>query len=228
MSVHHAAVLKEWFKININEFEDFFSFMQESIKESEKKSAKRYEKIVNAMSEDEKQEFEAFSEDEFYQYSEYGRMLNGSFLVAIFSFLESAMNGICRNIGKIKEGAGIMIKLEDVNGTSIDRAKVYLNKIAGCSDSLFSSQAWQDVKTLQHIRNALVHNEGNIPKGDKGEALKRYITDKPDYFVHENIELDLDTYHNHIPILPKKEYCMFSLESIETFLDQLLQDIKWQ
>lgn len=228
MSLYQPAILREWFEIHINEFKEFFSFMEGSIKKPEEKSAKRYQELIKDMSESEREEFGTFYEDEFYQYSQYRRRLNGSFLIAIFSFLESAMNGICRNIGKIKEDKGIKIRLEDINGTSIERAKTYLIKVAGCSDSIFGSQAWQDIKTLQFIRNAIVHNEGNIPRGDKGEVLKKYIADRPDYFMHENIELDLETYYNHIPILPKKEYCMLSLESIDNFLKQLLQDIKWE
>ena len=228
MGIYQPAILKEWFKLSINEFNEFFSFMEASIKEPEEKRVKRYHDLIEGLSEKEKEEFETFYEDEFFQYSQYRRRLNSSFLVAIFSFLESSLNSICRNIGKIKESKGIKIKLDDINGTSIERAKIYLTKIADCDDSLFSSLAWQEIKTLQYIRHAIIHNEGNIPKGSKGEALKKYIADKPDYFAHENIDLDLDTYHNHIPILPKKEYCLFSLGNIETFLEQLLKNIKWE
>ena len=228
MGLYQPAILKEWFELNINEFKEFFCFMETSIKGPEGRHVKRYQDLIKGLSGKDKEEFESFYEDEFYQYSQYRRRLNVSFLVAIFSFLESSMNSICRNIEKIKEDKEIRIKLNDIKDTGIDRAKIYLTKIAGCSDSLFNSSAWQEIKILQYIRNALVHNEGNIPKGNKGEVLKKYIADKPDYFVHKNIELDLDTYRNHIPILAKKEYCLFSLDNIGTFLEQLLKDINWQ
>jgi len=226
MSINQPAILGKWFELNIKGLRDFFSFMEASIKEAEDKYIEKYQDSIKDLSEEEIEEFTEIYGDEFHGYNKYKQRLYSSFLIIIFSFLETSLNTICRNIKKIKDKAGVKIKLSDIKGKDIERAKIYLNKICGCSDSFFGTRIWQEIKMLQAVRNAFVHNEGKIPKEKKGDALKKYIADNPDYFSHKNIELD----HNVYPvyILVKEKYCLSSLNNIEIFLGQLLKDISWK
>ena len=61
------------------------------------------------------------------------------------------------------------------------------------------------------------NNGGRIPKGDKGEKIKRYIKNNPRFVENPPNEVR--------PILIKRSYCLFSLKNIEGFLKLLLENV---
>ena len=58
-----------------------------------------------------------------------------------------------------KEGFGLSIT--DLSGKGIDRSTAYLEKVAGLQ-GLKASEEWNVLKTLQRIRNVIVHGDGKL------------------------------------------------------------------
>lgn len=217
MSIYQVAILKEFIKLKISEYRKFYAFMEDSIKRAEGEYHKWYSGLTKNLSPERKAEFESVYADDLSTYSSYRQTLYSSFLIIVFSFFESALNTICRNIEHLKVKTGIKIKLDDIKDRGTERAKIYLTKIGNCPDSLFRTTYWQEIKIMQDIRNAFVHNEGRILKGEKGEKIKRYIKDNPRFLQNPLNEVS--------PILIKRSYCLFSLRNIEEFLKLLLKDV---
>jgi len=58
----------------------------------------------------------------------------------------------------------------DLRDSGIERARTYLKKVA--SVQFHETELWQDITTLQHIRNLIVHNEGEFRKDHGKERQK--------------------------------------------------------
>ena len=86
-------------------------------------------------------------------------MLKGSVLITIYNLTEHQLNNIChyfetKNISKIK--------LKDINGKGIEKSKTFLTKIVEIDFTSINSQ-WNFIKSLNLIRNNIVHNGSILP-----------------------------------------------------------------
>lgn len=80
-----------------------------------------------------------------------------NFLV-LYSLFEYVLNEICYVIEK---KSSLNLKLKDIHGTGIERARDYLVKVARV-EKPFKSKHWQRAKLLSDIRNKIVHSNGEI------------------------------------------------------------------
>lgn len=106
--------------------------------------------------------------------SAFPELLKNSLLITIYSLTEIHLSEICRfferkNISKIK--------LKDLNGKGIEKSKKFLTKIAEIDFSSINSQ-WNFLKSLNLIRNNLVHNGSILPK-DADHKLNRIVESCP-------------------------------------------------
>lgn len=87
------------------------------------------------------------------------RFFRGPFFVSLYAVYESAVTEIARLIQKAQ---GQAISIDDIKGEDfLDRAKKYYKHILHfelCSDN----SAWQQIKMLSEIRNAIAHTNGRI------------------------------------------------------------------
>lgn len=88
-----------------------------------------------------------------------------SILITIYNYLESELNDICRIIS---DSIDSPLKLKDLHGKGIERAQVYLSKVAGFDFSAFSPEL-PYLKKVNLLRNQVVHNGGRLPEGANQE-----------------------------------------------------------
>lgn len=83
-----------------------------------------------------------------------------SAVFSMYAFLENSLNRICKDK---QSKMNIPISFTDFSGNGIMRAKNYLDKyqIVDFSDSTCNG-AWSKLKTLNKLRNALAHAEGDL------------------------------------------------------------------
>ena len=79
-------------------------------------------------------------------------MYRKSTLVSVYSFLESSMNGLCKHLSARHD---YPVKLEDLRGKGIVRAKDYLEKLAKVDFDALNGE-WSHLMTLNKIRNCIV------------------------------------------------------------------------
>lgn len=99
------------------------------------------------------------------------RFFRGPFLVSLYAVYESAVTEIARLIQKAQ---GQAISIDDLKGEDfLDRAKKYYKHILNfelCTDN----SAWQQIKMLSEIRNAIAHTNGRIEML-RGKAKERIM-----------------------------------------------------
>jgi hypothetical protein len=85
-----------------------------------------------------------------------------SALITLFSFFEHQLDDLCRGYKKEK---GFALSFTDLTGNGIDRSTLYLKKVAGLSLNN-GTATWREIKNIQNVRNAIVHNGGEIKDDD--------------------------------------------------------------
>lgn len=94
-----------------------------------------------------------------------------SALLTIWAFLEHELNALC---SLYQSERGFQLTFSDLSGKGIDRSAAYLEKVAGLH-GIKSSPEWNDLKTIQNIRNLLAHNDGRLQdhQGKPKDAIVR-------------------------------------------------------
>lgn len=92
-----------------------------------------------------------------------------AFVVAIYMFVEDQLNGLCETLG---ESLDIRLRLADLNGQGIERALLYLSKIALFDLGAIGPLSY--VRQINKLRNKLVHT-GGILSSDPTDKLNMFI-----------------------------------------------------
>ncbi|PRY65099.1 hypothetical protein B0H98_10339 [Vreelandella songnenensis] len=83
-----------------------------------------------------------------------------SIILTIFSFLEHELNSLC-NI--LSESVKNSVLLRDLNGQGVERALLFLRKIAAFELSAMSSEVAY-IRGVNSVRNQIVHNGSTLPQ----------------------------------------------------------------
>ena len=90
------------------------------------------------------------------------------------------MNYICR-LAKRKTKSNL--KLDDLKGQGVVRAKLYLKKVASIDDP-FNSQSWQKIKKYAELRNVMAHATGELDlSNDKHKKVLDFARQHPNINV---------------------------------------------
>ncbi|AFV85506.1 hypothetical protein [Alteromonas mediterranea] len=87
-----------------------------------------------------------------------------STLVTIHSYIENSLNLYADLVRRCVKSN---LRLKDINGAGIERAKIYLTKIGGLDFNRFG-ESWTFIKRVNELRNRIIHAGGILPeqKGD--------------------------------------------------------------
>jgi hypothetical protein len=95
-----------------------------------------------------------------------------SAFLTVWSYLEHQLDQLCLFYqSERKFGLSFM----DLSGQGIDRSTAYLEKVAGLQ-GLKASEEWDVLKTLQRIRNVVVHSDGKL-RDHQGKPKNGIIAD---------------------------------------------------
>lgn len=142
----------------------------------------------------------------------FGNRIRSSFLISLVSFAETGLNQICRDTAVIVRSE---IKSNDLRGSIFERSKKFLGSFGKFTKP--SEPEWKLITQIYDIRNVLVHNNGSIfsPQHKKqSRQLSQFV----------NGQSGLSQTHDFIEI--EKEFCLFCLEKIESFLQRLREEVK--
>jgi len=126
--------------------------------------------------------------------------------VNLYSFFEAALVKECRN----RKSSETPLSFSDIAGQNdIDRAKTYLTKVVRIH---FPSDApeWQEIQNYRMLRNCIVHNQGKMEEGARGQKLREYIARQKNLSLYGD-EVYFD-----------KGFCEEAFETIRKFLLLLL------
>ena len=157
-------------EINLTHLKEYSVFVEGFLKEKQKQFTSWIEELTSTITEEDRKEelCDAYSDD----YSEvYPGILRTSLFIACFSLLEGELTKLCKRLNKKSK---FSLDINDLTGKGIERARVYLKKVAGI-DFPDETNFWKDIIIYQKIRNSILHNDKKIVDKDM-EDIKKYIT----------------------------------------------------
>lgn len=121
-------------------------------------------------------------DDELWNVSEvFPHLHRSAALLSIFAFFDHNLNAVC---DALAEEHGKRLRVVDIHGRGLARAKIYLSKEIGIAFP-GTSEAWQELAQLNDLRNAIAHRDGLLRPEDKG--LRNYIA-KSQYVTIDKVD----------------------------------------
>lgn len=135
--------------------------------------------------------------------------LRSSFLISLISFAETQLSQICRDTGIIARSG---LRMNDLRGNILERSRTFLEVFGEFGKPL--KPQWELVARICDVRNALVHNNGRILGYQHEKRLCQFVS----------VQSGLSQEHDIIEI--EKEFCVFCLDKIESFVRALREELK--
>lgn len=90
-----------------------------------------------------------------------------SALSSIYSVFENELNRLC---DMVQSAVGSGLRLKDLNGSGVERARNFLIKVGGF-DLSAGEQEWNVVTKIREVRNCFVHSDGTFRDNDKAKKV---------------------------------------------------------
>lgn len=97
-----------------------------------------------------------------------------SFIVLLHIFTENELRNLCSEIQKERQ---VTIGVTDLKGSAIEQIRAFLTKLAGISMQEFPQEEWENLRTLQKVRDCIVHAFGRV-KDSRDEPFLRDVASK--------------------------------------------------
>lgn len=103
----------------------------------------------------------------------YPNLLRRSSLLSLIGVFEKELNDLCKLYKAVKK---YHIDIQDLKGMGLERASLYLEKVASI-DVCRDSKEWAQIKNIQKIRNIVAHRSGSLldNSGKADKSLTNYI-----------------------------------------------------
>lgn len=159
----HEQIIDVFYHAAIDlDFENIFSyckFAESSLKQEKEKFHQIYQQKTDQMSDEGKKELEhILIEMHWKLYDVFPNLLWNSVFNTAYATFENHLTSLC-NI--FEKGATHNIKLGDLSGKGIEKAKIYLSKVIGIKN-VFNSTEWEEIKNASKVRNILAHTSGKL------------------------------------------------------------------
>ena len=161
--------------------------------------------LLSGLPNEEREIFESGLSDDYYTIEEvYIGQYRKSTLVSIYSFLEYAMNDLCKLCQKFY---AITLNYEHLKGAGITRAKLYLEKVIKVNFETLNPE-WDELQNMNKVRNRIVHADGVLD-----ENLKNLVVRTQGLSIN-----------NYRDLLVDRTYIDFSITTVERFLEKLYSE----
>jgi hypothetical protein len=194
----------------VNDVEEFFS--EKFLNAAMERNKQREDMDKYDRDDDDKEDLSwLFFTGDYYLYaSEFPNILRTSIFVSCYSFYENQLNLFCKLLHRKRN---LTLSLTDIKGNGIERAQVYLKKVAQI-EFPDKSQEWQFLKKCNLIRNCVVHNGGVVEENAK-ELMK---------VIHSIDFISIQYHPFEQKIELKKEFCIEVIRNMRGFWEQLSPD----
>lgn len=206
-----VSIIKDYTKNRLEEFRQYMLEIESKFDTDKSFLSKYYDEAINGLSEEEIREVNDYLSDDYYIIEEVNVSLHRkSILVSIYSFLENSMNSLCRHSHAIHK---YPVKVDDLKGEGIVRAKNYIEKLASVDFSTLN-QEWSHLMALNKIRNCIVHSEGDVTNPKSSSQLANIINNNNGLSLKDNRYIKIE-----------KEFIDSCIDIIENFIENLYQQV---
>ncbi len=204
-----------------DEIDDFNDFMKLAIKREKDLTSKRLTERASGLEGEELEEYWSFYAEDYQKIgSVFEKLALDSFIVMLYSRVESGMATLCDAIRQDKQrekGETIHLRYNDLKGIGyLDQAMRYMQKVLVIDLDLGNNPQWPEIVALRTLRNAIVHKEGRLIT--KNTILKKHI--KQGLLELKNQKEENDEISGRLIVNPA--YIDYILPQVRTFF----RDIK--
>lgn len=168
--VHLAKSVLE---IQIDQMRSTHELTERALERYETKLAAWYDEQRMVVDDDENWEDREVLEErlkEFrFELDAYPEVVRASLFTTAYGVFENFLNAICKQ--SHSQGYVEGVALKDLRGEGIQRARLYLTKVAKIS--LPGTPEWNDLNDYRLLRNALVHAQGSLEENDKLSRIEQ-------------------------------------------------------
>jgi len=172
-----AAIVHRIVIDSFDEIDDFKDFMKSAIAREKHLTSERLDQGAKKLEgEALEQYWDAFAEGYHRIGSIFEKLALNSFVIMLYSKLESGMTTLCDALRQDNQERGDMIDLRysDLKESGyLNQAKLYMEKVLGLDLDLANNPQWPEIVALRALRNGIVHEEGWI--STKDATLKKHI-----------------------------------------------------
>ena len=133
-----------------------------------------------------------------------------SLIITIFNFFEHQLNSLCKIL---YESIGSSLKIKDINGQGVERALLFLTKVAKIDFSAFGSEM-PVIKGVNLVRNVIVHNGGQLPD-DSNSKVNKFVTNSEYLFGIEGRYINIGS-----------DFIEFFIDVLLGFFERLGHEVK--
>ncbi len=155
------------------------------------------------------------SHHEYYE-KNFPKKLRYSFLLLVWSTVETQMKATCDRAGKHSSSD---LTLADIRGDStLSRCRKYLEKVVGIR--IHDGRLWAEVQTLQKVRNCIIHANG-VLKDVQDAGDRRHM----EQYFKRDLGLSRDSW-GAIAVAPA--YCQHILDVCDRLFYSIFDACKWE
>ena len=110
-----------------------------------------------------------------------------SAFLSLYGFLEHELDKLCI---LFKETGNYLIELKDLKDLGIERSITFLSKVANLPIDK-GNDKWEKIKSIQKIRNLIVHNDGKLIDINGNPRVKELEIVKKNEFLEGNTEIQI-------------------------------------
>lgn len=136
-----------------------------------------------------------------------------SFIVLLHIFTENELRNFCSRLQKENQ---LTIAVTDLKGSAIDQVRTFLTKLAGIGMQDFPQKNWENLRTLQKIRDCIVHAYGRVKDSRDEKFLLEFAANGA------GISIGCDG-----RLLAEKAFCQQQLISLRELFKHLFKAVGW-
>jgi len=175
LKVIPTNILKFAVDVNLDNFEQYAITIEDLLAREQSQFESHVEEEKSKWPGQDIDEFFGMYENDYRRLSEvFPDLLRKSFFVACYSFLEHTLLDLCRYLQKKHK---YTVELSDLAEKGVFKARTYLKKVVGV-DFPDRSALWTDITNFSHIRNFIVHNNGQLNKTKDADTVRLLVKQK--------------------------------------------------
>jgi hypothetical protein len=154
--------------MEIGQLESYTNAVEQMLVEQVQKISAEFQEQTAGKSEEEREAlFDWYGGEVVSHTDAYPKILRNSLFVHSYSLLGRALLEVASHYRRTRH---LELSPSDLRDSGIERARTYLKKVALVQFP--ETESWQNITSLQHIRNLIVHNEGELRKDHGKERQK--------------------------------------------------------
>lgn len=206
----HKERFQVWIDLNLRNLRELTDTVEELLENKTKNFKSWVGKEASKISQEKQEEFYELYIDEYHQLSKiFPNILRSSLFIMHYAFFESQLSNLCKSLQK---QFSYPIKLTELRGKGIDRAKDYMKKIGKIINFPDQTPAWNNIKRYEDIRNFVMHKASKL---DESKQVKKVET-----FINAKSSIDLDPLKN---IQFAKSFCPEVNNTLQSFFNELFK-----